>query len=111
MPAEIVPASRPNSGRDARTGQFLPGASGNPKGRSKGDLTTFVRTATKEGRTIVQLFLRIVEGKRVNGESPTTAEMMHAGEWLADRGWGRPVQAIDTSSPVTIIIAGSWDAE
>jgi hypothetical protein len=93
---------------------FLPGQSGNPDGRPKRsrELLTLVRDSTQDGRMLIDLLVRIVEGEPVLGHKPTLADMMRASEILLDRGWGRAIQRIDSDlTPVTVIVTGSGDVD
>ena len=78
---------------------FLPGQSGNPGGRPKG-LAALVRAQTKDGKELVDLMLQVLRGKLVvNGRKPNISERMKAVEWLADRGWGKPVETHAIEDP------------
>ncbi len=73
---------------------FLPGHSGNPGGRPKG-LAERVRRATHDGKTIVDFMVAVARGGKIDGRKPRLCDQMDANKWLADRGWGKPVQAIE----------------
>ncbi len=73
---------------------FLPGRSGNPGGRPKG-LAEQVRQATHDGKTILDFMMAVAQGAKIDGRKPRLADRMEANKGLADRGWGRPVQATE----------------
>ncbi len=73
---------------------FTKGVSGNPGGRPQG-LAEKVRNATKDGSLIIKLMLAVAQDKTVGGQKPKIRDRLDAARWLADRGWGRPVQATE----------------
>ncbi len=73
---------------------FLPGRSGNPGGRPKG-LAEQIRKATNDGRTICKFMVAVAQGEKIDGRKPRLCDRMEANNWLANRGWGRPVQATE----------------
>lgn len=85
---------------------FAPGQSGNPGGRPKG-FAALVRERTEEGAPLVEYALRVQQGLEVElPDSPTVREAvevarlrLEAAKWLADRGWGAPVQQFEHSGP------------
>lgn len=77
---------------------FLPGHSGNPGGRPKG-LAERVRRATHDGKTIVDFMISVARGMKIDGRKPRLCDRMEATKWLADRGWGKPVQAMEHLGP------------
>ena len=85
--------------------QFQPGRSGNPLGRTKGSLSVAQRIArlTHDGGDIVQLYVDVMRGQKLvhkgNGKL-----RLEAAAWLADRLWGKPVQAILSDQQATIRI-------
>jgi hypothetical protein len=108
-----------NSTKTARGRPFKPGQSGNPGGRPKG-LASLVREQTGDGKELVELTLKIMRGeltvtRRTKAgiayeQTPSHKDRMAAVEWLADRGWGKPVETHEFSGiereivlvPVTI---------
>ncbi len=77
---------------------FLPGVSGNPGGRPQG-LAQRVRRATHDGKTIVEFMIAVARGRKIDGRKPRLCDRMEATKWLADRGWGKPVQAMEHLGP------------
>ncbi len=82
----------------AESGRFVKGISGNPGGRPKG-LAEKVRKATKDGSIIIRLMVAVAEGKAVGGQKPTIRDRLDAARWLADRGWGKAVPAMEYGGP------------
>lgn len=69
---------------------FLPGNAANPGGRPKG-IAALVRTETADGAELVAFMLAILRGTR---RAPLRLRM-EAAAWLADRAFGKPVQALE----------------
>ena len=65
---------------------FEPGQSGNPGGRPKG-LAARIRAQTNDGDDLVDLALSVLRDKEAGYRV-----RLEAATWLADRGFGRPVQ-------------------
>lgn len=70
-------------------GNFKPGQSGNPGGRPVFKFASWIREQTQEGKELAEIALYIA---RNNEEDRVKLEAVG---WLADRGWGRPVQSVD----------------
>jgi hypothetical protein len=84
-----------NNGRTTRMGGitgsgFLPGHSGNPGGRPKGLSRRVRELIGDDGEAIAEFMLSVM-----NDQKARTADRLEAGRWLADRGFGRSVQALD----------------
>jgi len=79
--------------RSAPGRPFAKGQSGNPGGRPKG-LVKAIREQTRDGEQLVAFMLQVFRG-----EVPGTKlrDQMDAVTWLADRGFGKPVQALEHS--------------
>lgn len=86
-----------SSGRK-QDGTFQKGVSGNPGGRAKG-LATLINELTKDGRTYTETMVKISEGEKVFGLEITTKDVREAIEWLADRAYGKPTQALEHAGP------------
>lgn len=69
---------------------FQPGQSGNPGGRPKGLSRRVRELVGNDGRAIAEYMLSVMTDERAR-----TADRMEAAKWLADRGFGRAVQALD----------------
>ena len=81
----------------ASGGRFAPGISANPTGLSgKPSLGPRIRELTHDGADI----LRAVVGVLNDSQSGRKLKL-EAATWLADRGWGRPAQAIELSGELT----------
>ena len=74
---------------------FPPGVSGNPGGRPKG-LASRIREITNEGNDLVDFVVSVFKGE--HGEAARLR--LEAATWLADRGFGRPAQAVDLRATV-----------
>lgn len=80
----------PTTTKKRRAGQFAPGKSGNPGGRPKEDpeVKEMARAHTKEA---IQALLEVCKQKA------DRSARVRAAVALLDRGWGKPVQPIDTT--------------
>jgi hypothetical protein len=67
-------------------GYFPPGVSGNPGGRPLG-FSSLIRSETREGADLVAYVVKVFRDDKTD-----TDTRMAAATWLADRGFGRPVQ-------------------
>ena len=77
----------------AKTGRFKKGQSGNPGGRPKG-LVSAIREETRDGEELVTFMLRVFRGDVPNAR---LRDQVDAATWLSDRGFGKPVQALEHS--------------
>ena len=71
---------------------FEPGRSGNPGGRPKG-LTRRVRELVGDDGTAIAEFMYSV----MADEGARTADRLEAARWLADRGFGKALQAVEVA--------------
>ena len=87
---EIV-ESRPGTTLGGVTGKgFLPGQSGNPGGRPKGLARRVRELVGEDGEAIVQFLV-----ETMHDSSARRRDRLEAARLLADRGWGRPAQALE----------------
>jgi hypothetical protein len=106
---EVVAVSDPSSKLPGGvTGKgFVPGISGNPGGRMH-SLTSLARKRTKDGRLLIEAWRLIALGTDAEirqhfgtKKSPSIQDRLDAIGALAERGWGRPRQAVDlTADPL-----------
>ena len=69
---------------------FVPGVSGNPGGRPKGLARTVRELVGEDGSVVAEFMLSVMGDERAR-----TRDRLEAGKWLADRAFGRGVQALD----------------
>ena len=81
--------NRPPEGR-----RFVKGRSGNPGGRPRG-LVAAIREHTKDGEQLVDFMLRVFRGEFLMAK---LRDRIDAATWLADRGFGRPVQGLNVET-------------
>jgi hypothetical protein len=102
---------------------FMPGVSGNAGGRPRG-LASLARERTRDGALLIEFAVEILQGKPIDmemvfpaketGGQPTIVRYqqtppprlrLEAAMWLADRGWGKPIQgvAVQPGKPFTIV--------
>lgn len=72
-------------------------------GRPTG-LSEQARLATHGGVDIIAFYLHVARGDKIDGKQPNLDQRMQAYNWLADRGWGRPVQAINHGGNIGLTI-------
>ncbi len=94
MPTFRTARKQRGRGSGGITGKgFAPGRSGNPGGRPRG-FVPLIRQCTSDGEELVNFMLKIFHGDSINKHAPKLKERIEAATWLADRGFGKPVQAI-----------------
>lgn len=69
---------------------FMPGQSGNPGGRPRGLARRVRELVGDDGTMIADYMLAVMRDDRER-----TRDRLEAGRFLADRGWGKPVQAVE----------------
>ena len=69
---------------------FVKGQSGNPGGRPRG-LVRAVREQTRDGEELVAFMLTVFRGEN----DAKLRDRIDAATWLADRGFGKPLQAME----------------
>ena len=84
-----------NNGRTTQVGGvtgsgFLPGQSGNPGGRPKGLSRRVRELVGDDGESIAQFMITVMTDANAR-----TADRLEAAKWLADRAFGKSIQALD----------------
>jgi hypothetical protein len=69
---------------------FLPGQSGNPRGRPKGPTRRVQELVGDNGEAIAAFMFELM-----TEQTARNADRIEAAKWLGDRGFGRSVQAVD----------------
>jgi hypothetical protein len=77
---------------------FMPGATGNPGGRPKGLARRVRELVGDDGHEIAEFMFSIM-----SDGAARTADRMEAARWLADRGFGKAIQAVDIE-----VAQGPW---
>ena len=58
-----------------------------------------MRAQTNGGKELVDLMIGVLHGRLVvNGKKPSFGDRIKAAEWLADRGWGKPIVMVESQS-------------
>ena len=79
-----------------RKGQPTPNSGGKPLTSIK-NLAQYARSATNDGKELVDFMVDVLRGN----ERVTTNHKIQAVAWLADRGWGKPIQQVDIEAHTT----------
>ncbi len=77
--------------------RFKPGESGNPGGRRR-SLTKLIREKTRDGKTIVDFMVKVMEGDL---KGARVSDRVAAAKFLAEHAFGKPEQHVDLSGEVT----------
>ena len=104
-----------NASRTRGLRPFPKGVSGNPAGRPKSKgLVQHIRTQTRHGRLLVTFMTRVLRGQRVKSAGrwvhPTLKDRMEAANWLADRGFGRPISTRELAALIPLQTPMAVDA-
>ncbi len=83
---------------------FMPGHSGNPKGRPKGIASTVRKACGGDPETLIQTLLAIARGESTNGKPARAADQIRAAELVLAYGWGKPAAfvPIDSADPLEL---------
>jgi len=112
-PVKTTDEQRRGRGSGGITGKgWQPGVSGNPGGRPKG-LARFIRDQTMDGEELATFMLEIFRGETSEAD---LRDRIAAATWLADRGFGKPVQAMQHAvempqSPGAATAAEGWQLD
>ena len=60
-------------------------------------------TAPRLDSNLIKLMIAVAEGKKIGDQKPKIQDRLDAARWLADRGWGKPVQAMEHLGPGGIL--------
>lgn len=82
-----MPSNGSKSGRDPKTGKFLPGNKGGGRAQLPEDLKMAFRAAAPDALAVLKKIL-LDEGAK-------HADRIRCAEVILDRGYGKPVQAVD----------------
>ena len=76
---------------------FMPGNVANPNGRPAG-FANYIRKQTRDGHDLVDFVIDLFQGNEDKIGKPIKLEMRRdAATWLANYGWGKPVQQVSIS--------------
>jgi hypothetical protein len=105
---------------------FMPGRSGNQTGRPRGftGLAAYIKERTNDGRRLVDFALEILDGKPIDMEmvlqskepggrpsvihcrqTPPPRLRLEAAQWLADRGWGKPIREVAVTPSRSFVVS------
>jgi hypothetical protein len=82
---------------------FPPGQSGNPGGRPRG-FATYIRARTEDGQTLVDYVLGVFADQTQDAKL-----RLEAATWLADRGFGKPIQTTELTGKDGAPLGPGWD--
>jgi hypothetical protein len=101
---------------------FPPGISGNPSGRPRG-LAGLARERSLDGKLLIDFAVDLVKGTPVETEviwpakeeggqptivrykiTPNPKVRLEAAQWLAARGWGKPIQEVAVAQGAKFVV-------